>query len=447
MKLKNEFSKTSTNEVTYIFSVTEKNFEEAKELAYEKTFKADFSAKGFRKGQAPLSIFIKEKGIQAIQTEAMQVLFEEGLKQIVSAKETEIVGSPKVDFEPAINQELKCPFTFKLVCPVKPEVKLGKYKGLELETLNINITDKEVNDEIKKELDKATYLQPVKEGSEAKEGNTITFDFEGFVDGKPFEGGKAEKYDLKLGSKQFIPGFEEQLVGMKVNEEKDIKVVFPKEYGAKNLAGKDAIFKCKVFDIKEEKKPKLDDEFVKSLNIKNCSNVIEYKEHVKKELTTKAEDSEKARVKDLLSKQAGELAQMEIHPQMIEYDVERRIEEMEKQAKQYNLTLEMFLKYQGMDLAKYREDVKKFSQEFIRTLLTLEEIVKVEKLVASKEEVDEFIMNLAKNYNMAPAEVRKHMDEKGIALEVQINKALDLIVKNAKLTKVDKLTKQAKTKK
>lgn len=444
MKLKNEFAKTSTNEVTYTFTVTQKNFDEAKELAYEKSFKADFTAKGFRKGQAPLNIFIKEKGLATIQTEAMQVLFEEGLMQIVEAKETEIVGSPKVDFAPAINEEVKCPFTFKLICPVKPEVKLGQYKGLELETLIINVTDKQVNDEIKLQLDKQSYLEPIKEGQVSKMGDTMTFDFEGFVDGKAFDGGKAEKYDLRLGSKQFIPGFEEQLVGLKAGDEKDVVVTFPKEYGAAHLAGKEATFKCKVFTVKEEKKPKLDDEFVKGLNIKDVNNVQDYKNYIKADLTKKAEDSEKARVKDLLSKKAGELATMEIHPQMIEYDVERRIEETEKQAQQYKLTLEMFLKYQGMELEKYKEDVRKFSQDFLRTLLTLEEIIKVEKLNATKEEVENFIKDLAKNYNMAPADIRKQIDEKGVSMEVEINKALDLLVKNAKLTKVEKLTKVAK---
>lgn len=438
MKLKSTNKKIKSNEVEYIYTISVENLDEAKTIAYEKEYKNDFEAKGFRKGQAPRNIFEKVKGHNILQNEAINVLFEECFKDILKKNEYVVVGHPSVSMDEKLlagGNIILSPFELKLLVPIKPDVELGKYKKVEIKGKNLKVSQKQVKDRIDEKLKKDTFLKPKESGKAVENGDTTIIDFEGFKDGTPFEGGKANNFSLKIGSGQFIPGFEEQIIGKNVNDEFDVNVVFPKEYFEKSLAGKPVVFKVKVLDIKVEEKPKFNDDYVKGLKIKGVSTKEEYQNHIEKEILKELEQAEKRRVQEAVVDIVAKEAKIDIHPAMIEYDVLRQKEAAKAQAKQYGIDFEKYLTYLGKTDEEYDKDLRKNSEQAIRINLALSKVIELENITASKEEVDKKYDEIAKAYGKTPAEIKKEYDKELIENEIKFQKVYDFLLKEAKIVK------------
>ena len=441
MKFKSTNKKTKSNEVEYIYTISVENLDEAKNIAYENEFKKDFEAKGFRKGQAPRNIFEKVKGHNVLQVEAINVLFEECFKDILKKNEYIVVGHPSVSIDEKLiagGNIILSPFELKLLVPIKPDVELGKYKKVEIKGKDLKVSQKQVKDRIDERLKKDTFLKPKASGKAVESGDTAIIDFEGFNNGVPFEGGKASSFSLKIGSGQFIPGFEDQIIGKNVNDEFDVNVTFPKEYFEKTLAGKPVVFKVKVLDIKVEEKPKFDDEYVKGLKIKGVSTKDEYQKHVEAEILKELELAEKRRVQQAVVDIVAKEAKMDIHPAMIEYDVLRQKEEAKAQASQYGIPFETYLTYLGKKEDEFEKDLKANSERSIRISLALSKIIEVENITASKEEVDKKYDEIAKAYGKTPAEIKKQYDKEMIESDIKFQKVYDLLLKEAKIIKETK---------
>ncbi|HRX45810.1 MAG TPA: trigger factor [Acholeplasmataceae bacterium] len=419
--------KVSTNRVKYTFDVTPHEFEHGLDHAFEHVQK-DIEVKGFRKGHVPRNIYETKFGVETLYEDALNHVLHHKMHEAQNHPDYEIVGQPKVEVE---WENIKRGETFQvaLVAPVKPEVTLGQYKGIEVQAIKTDVSDSEVNADIKNLLQTNSELKP-KEGA-LEFGDTAIFDFEGFLDGVPFEGGKAENYSLEIGSNQFIPGFEEQMVGMNPGDVKDLNVTFPEKYQAENLAGKAVVFNVKLHEVKTKEVQELTDDFVKSLNREGVTTVEELKASTRKTL----EDQKKAEAENTITEQVinAVLANtsMDIPQEMVDEEVAQAKENVVNQAKQYGLELDMFLSLSGVNKEQFEQQLQDESLKRVKTTLVVEQIAKLEGFKATEEELVAKYDELAKRYNMPVEDIKKYIPESALENDVVLNKAYQFILDSA----------------
>ena len=416
------------NMVKLTIDVSAEAFEDAIRKAYEKN-KNKISIQGFRKGKAPYQMVIKMYGKEMFYEEAANLLIPDAYEETAKDCGFEIVSRPEIDIEQI---ESGKPFIFTATVARKPEVTLGEYKGLEIAKKEITVSDEEIDAEIAKEQEKNAKEINVEDRA-IVEGDTATIDYEGFVDGVAFEGGKGENHPLVIGSHSFIPGFEEGIIGKKLGEECDVEVTFPEEYHAKELAGKPAVFKCKVNKIMAKELPEIDDEFASEVS--DFDTLAEYKESIAKTIREKKEAEAKTEKEDALVKKAIENATMEIPDAMIDTTARQMGDEFAQRLQMQGLNIQQYFQYTGMTQQKYLETLKPQAKNRIETRLVLEAIAAAEKIEISDEEMDAEMQKMADQYQMELAKVKELFGEeekKQFTQDLCVQKAITLLVENAK---------------
>ena len=410
--------------------LTKEEFNEKYEKAFDKVIK-DVEIKGFRKGKVPRQMYVKRFGEGAILQEAIDIALNETYYTAVTSKKVEVVSQPEidVDFEKLGKDK---PFKYTAVVEVYPEVTLGKYYGVEVTKESDEVSEEEVNSHIERELKNNSELEVV-EGKPLEKGNTAVFDFTGYVDGVEFEGGKDENYSLEIGSGQFIPGFEDQMVGMNAEEEKDINVTFPEQYQAENLAGKPAVFKVKLHEIKQRVLPELNDDFVKGLELENVNTVEEYKNHIKDVLgIDKKEANENKFTDDVLQAVCNE-AKVDIPLAMVENKLGQMVSQIENQAKAYGITADQLLSFQGTTLEQYKEMMKPAAERYVLESVVLDAVKKAEKVKLVKADYDKYYKVLAKQYNQTLEQITVSLPKENVKDYFMTLKTIDLLKENAVL--------------
>ena len=419
--------KVSTNRVKYTFDVTPHEFEHGLDHAFEHVQK-DVEVKGFRKGHVPRNIYESKFGVESLYEDALNHVLHHKMHEAQNHPDYEIVGQPKVevDFNAIKRGET---FQVALVAPVKPEVTLGQYKGIEVKAIKTDVTESEVNAEIKNLLTQGSELQP-KEGS-LNFGDTAIFDFEGLLEGVPFDGGKAENYSLEIGSNQFIPGFEEQMVGMNPGEERSLNVTFPEKYQAENLAGKAVVFNVKLHEVKSKVEAELNDEFVKTLNKEGVTTVEELKVSTRKSLEDQKKNEAENTITEHVINAVLAQATMDIPQEMVDEEIAQARENVVNQAKQYGLELDMFLSLSGVNKEQFEKQLQEESLKRVKTTLVVEAVAKKEGLTANPEELAQKYEELSKRYNMPVEDIKKYIPENALQNDVILNKAYQLILDSA----------------
>ena len=379
-------TKIEHSQLKLTFDVTKDEFEKALDKAFE-TKNKEVTIKGFRKGAAPRSMFEKTYGIESLFTEALDVIFNEKVKEAVADKELveKFIGR----FEPVVEEGFARgkDFQVSLVIDTYPEFDLPQYKGIEVKAKDLKVSEKEVKAAIDALLKKDATMEKKAEQVIA-DGDYAVFDFVGSVDGVEFPGGKADNYELQIGSGQFIPGFEDQMIGMKAEETKDINVTFPQNYGQADLAGKAAVFKVTVHEVKEEKFPELTDEYVKGLNVNGASTKAELKAAKKTELEAAKAQSEKDRQFDYIVNQILDAAKVDMPKSMIQERVDQFKAQYEQQAKMYNIPFEKFVELMGTTIEQFNDQANRQAERQALFNVVASKIIEVEKLAPSKEAIE-----------------------------------------------------------
>ncbi len=429
------------NEVKLEITVEAEKFENAMKKVYFQNAKY-FNIPGFRKGKAPMNIVEKYYGEQIFYEDAFNEVATEAYDEAIKENKIEAVSRPEVDIA---QMEKGKDLIFTAVVQTKPEVKLGKYKGIEIEKIEYKADKKAINHELGHMQEHNSRLITV-DDRPLENGDTATIDFEGFVDGVAFDGGKAEGHELEIGSGAFIPGFEEQLVGMEIDGEKEIKVTFPKEYFSKDLAGKDATFKVKLHEIKKKELPELDDEFAK--DVSEFDTLEELKKSIKEKLTKNNEQRAKYETEDAAIKAVCEDSKLDIPSGMIELEIDNMLKDFEQRLAYQGLNLEQYLKMLGKTEEEVRKEYEPQAIEAIKSRLVLEAIIKAEKIEASEDEIKAKMEEMAKSYGKDVEELSKNENLKEYLAEgIKSEKALEFIVANAKFTEKKKETKKTTSKK
>ena len=400
--------------------------EKALQAAYLKE-RGKISLPGFRKGRVPRQMIEKMYGPEVFYDEAANRMISEAYAKAYDECELELVSQPKIEIT---QLEKGKEFIFTAEVAVKPEVKLGEYKGLKVDKVSTRVTQKEVDEEIDKERERNARTIDVTDRA-VQDKDQITLDFEGFVDGVAFEGGKASDYPLTIGSGAFIPGFEDQLIGANIDEEKEINVTFPEEYQAKELAGKAAVFKCTVHSIKAKELPELDDEFVSDVSEKS-ETVDAYKAEVKAKIKERKENEGKQKREDQSVEQAN--AEMDIPEDMISFQSRQMVDDFARRIMQQGMTMEQYFQFTGLSEEKMMEEFKPEAEKRIRTRLTLEAIVAAENIEVSEERLDEELQKMADSYKMEVDKLKEYMGEnekKQMKEDIAIQEAVTLIANAA----------------
>lgn len=402
--------------------------EKALQAAYLKE-RGKISLPGFRKGRVPRQMIEKMYGPEVFYDEAANRMISEAYAKAYDECELELVSQPKIEIT---QLEKGQEFIFTAEVAVKPEVKLGEYKGLKVDKVSTRVTQKEVDEEIDKERERNARTIDVTDRA-VQDKDQITLDFEGFVDGVAFEGGKASDYPLTIGSGAFIPGFEDQLIGANIDEEKEINVTFPEEYQAKELAGKAAVFKCTVHSIKAKELPELDDEFVSDVSEKS-ETVDAYKAEVKAKIKERKENEGKQKREDQSVEQAVANAEMDIPEAMISFQSRQMVDDFARRIMQQGMTMEQYFQFTGLSEEKMMEEFKPEAEKRIRTRLTLEAIVAAENIEVSEERLDEELQKMADSYKMEVDKLKEYMGEnekKQMKEDIAIQEAVTLIANAA----------------
>ena len=399
------------------------SWNKAKASAFRK-LASKVEIKGFRKGQAPKNLVEKYISNNEVLLDAAEALAQDALNKGVEEHDITLIDRPELKID-EINDD-KCIMTF--VCPVLPDVKLGDYKKVKYKVEKSKVEDKEINDQIADLLNKKADLE-LKEDGEVEDGDTTVIDFEGFIDGVPFEGGKAENYDLVIGSNSFIPGFEDQLIGMKSEETKDITVEFPSDYHAEDLKGKPAVFKVTVHEIKKKVLPELNDDFVKEQKIENVSTVEELKNYTKENLLKKKEEKAKEDAETDLMDKLAELTEVEIPEVMTKSEIDSMVQNMEQRMMAQGLSLAQFLQITGQDVQQFRDSMKDEANKRIKINLALQEIANVEKVEVNDEDLNAEYDRMAGLYGMPADKIKKYVPEGTLKDDLKLQKALDLLKK------------------
>ncbi|WNS43503.1 trigger factor [Paenibacillus sp. MMS20-IR301] len=384
---------------------------------------------GFRKGKVPRPIFESRFGVESLYQDAIDILLPEAYSEAVDQTDIFPVDRPEVDIEQFAKGQ---PFIFKAKITVKPEVKLGEYKGLEVPAQKAEVSDEELDAELKRLQERHAELVVVEEGA-AVNGDITVIDFDGSVDGVPFEGGQAERHSLELGSNSFIPGFEEQVVGMATGDFKDVEVTFPEAYHAAELAGKAAVFKVKLHEIKRKQLPELDDEFAK--DVSEFDTLEEYKADLKAQLESRKQDELKGIRESAVVDAAAANAEVEIPAAMIASEVDNMVRDFDTRLRQQGMNMDMFLSFSGQTREDLQEQMKGDAEKRVRNNLVLEFIAKEEKIEVSDEEVTQELATMAEAYKRTPEEIRSILTANGslssLKEEISLRKTIDLLVSNS----------------
>ena len=417
----------NANEVKLEITVEAEKFENAMKKVYFQNAKY-INIPGFRKGKAPMNIVEKYYGAQIFYEDAFNDVATQAYDEALEENKIDVVSRPTVDI---IQMEKGKDVIFSAIVQVKPEVKLGKYKGIDIKKIEYPVKDEDIEKELKKMQEKNARLITIEDRA-LENGDIATIDFEGFTDGVPFEGGKAEGHELEIGSGAFIPGFEEQLVNMKIDEEKEIKVTFPKEYFSKDLAGKEATFKVKLHEIKKKELPKLDDEFAK--DVSEFDTLEELKTDIKNKMEKDNEQKAKYETEESAIKAVCDNVKIDIPSGMVDMEVDHMIQDINQRLSYQGLKLDQYLKMIGKTEEEVRKEYEPQAIEAIKSRLTLEAIRNAEKIEASEEEIKEKLEEMAKNYGKKVEEIQDNEDLKNYIKEgIESEKAIDFIVKNAKI--------------
>ena len=439
-----QVEKLEKNMAKLTIEVSAEELEKAIETAYQKN-KNKISVPGFRKGKVPRKMIENMYGKEIFYEDAANELIPDAYEKALEECEEEIVSSPKIE---VVTIEAGKPFVFTAEVALKPEVKLGKYKGVKVDKIDVEVTDAEVDAELEKEREANARTITV-DNRPVKDGDDTVIDFEGFVDGVAFEGGKGENYPLTIGSGAFIPGFEEKLIGAEIGKEVDVDVTFPEEYHAEELKGKAAVFKCTVKEIKEKELPALDDEF--AAEVSEFDTLAEYKEDVKKKLAEKKEKDAKNAKEDAVIEAIIADSEMDIPEAMIETQQRQMMDDFAQRITMQGLSMEQYMQFTGMTPQMMLEQVKPQAIKRIQSRLVLEAVVAAEGIVATEEDYDNEAVKMAEMYQMEVSKVKEMLDENASAKEqlmkdLAITKAVEFVVENAKeaAKTAKKTTKKAK---
>ena len=417
----------NTNELKLTFNVPAETFDAGMKKVYAKTAKY-FNIPGFRKGKAPMALVEKTYGSEIFYEDTFNEIVPEIFEKEIEENKLEVVSKPEIDIvQIGKGKEL----IFTAVVQTKPEVKLGKYKGIELDKVEYKIMAKDVNKELQQMAEKNARLVSV-ENEAVKEKDIAVIDFEGFVDGVAFEGGKAENHELEIGSKTFIPGFEDQIIGMKVDEERDINVKFPDEYFSKDLAGKDATFKVKLHEIKRKELPELDDEFAK--DVSEFDTLKELKASIKEKLETESASKAKFETEENAIKAVCDATDIEIPSGMVDTEIDNMLKDIETRLSYQGLNMKQYLQMVGKTEEDMRKDYEEQAKTSVKSRLVLDAIVKAEKLEASIDEISEKIKEMADNYGRKVEDLENNEHLVNYIKENLANeKAIKFVVDNAKI--------------
>ena len=423
-----QVEKLEKNMAKLTIEVSAEDLEKAMQAAYQKA-KGRITLPGFRKGKAPRKMIEQMYGKGIFLEDAANALIPEHYSKALEECDLEIVSQPEIDVTQA---EPGKAFIFTAEVAVKPEVTLGEYKGLEVPKTEISVTDEEVDAEVKKEQEKNSRTITVEDRA-AQKDDIVTIDFEGFTDGVAFEGGKGSDYPLTIGSNTFIPGFEDQLIGANTGDHVEVKVTFPEEYQAKELAGKEAVFQCDVKKIEAKELPELDDDFAK--DVSEFDTLAEYKENVKKELTEKKEAEAKTAKENAVIDKVIENAQMDIPEAMIDTQCRQMMDDFGRRMQSQGLSMEQYFQFTGQSMDKMMEDMKPQALKRIQTRLVLEKVVETENIEASEDEINEEISKMAEMYKMEADKVRELLGEQGLGQmkeDLAVQKAVTMLADAAK---------------
>ncbi len=415
------------NELKLEFKIEAKKFDEGMKKVYTKTAKY-FNIPGFRKGKAPMTMVEKQYGTEIFYEDTFNEVVPAEYEKELKDNNIEAVSKPDIEVKQiGKGQDL----IFTAIVQTKPEVKLGKYKGIELKKIEYNVTDADIEHELGHMAEKNARLVSV-EDKPVESGNITVIDFEGFVDGKAFEGGKAENYELTIGSNTFIPGFEDQIIGMKLNDEKDIKVKFPDEYFSKDLAGKDATFKVKVHEIKEKKLPKLDDEFAK--DVSEFDTLKELKDDIKAKKQKENDARAKRESEDAAVEAVSANTKINIPSGMVDSEVANMISDMEQQLSYQGINLDQYLKIMKKTRKEIEADYREQAEKNVKARLIIEAIIKEEKIEADEKDVKAKLEEMATAYGRKIEDLEKNENLKEyLAESLKSEKAIKFIIDNAKI--------------
>ncbi|MCM1046759.1 MAG: trigger factor [Candidatus Gastranaerophilales bacterium] len=434
-----QVEKLENNMAKLTIEVPIEELEKAIDAAFQRN-KNRISVPGFRKGKAPRKMIEQIYGKEIFYEDAANDLMPDAYSKALDECEEDIVSSPKVD---VVQLEAGKPFIFTAEVALKPEVKLGKYKGVKVDKADLTVTDAEIDEEIDRERERNSRILTV-EDRPVKDGDMTVIDFEGFVDGVAFEGGKGEDYSLTIGSGTFIPGFEEALIGAEIGKETEVNVTFPEDYQASELAGKPAVFKCMVKEIKEKELPELDDEFAGEVS--EFDTLAEYKEDVKKKLADRKAAQAKEVKEEAVIDAVIEDAKMDIPDAMLETQQRQMIEDFAQRIQGQGLSMEQYMQFTGLTPAAIKDQVKPQALKRIQSRLVLEAVAAAEKMTVSEEEFEEEIKTMSEVYQIDPDKAKEMLGargEKQVREDLLVKKAIDFVVENAKETKPSK-TKEKK---
>lgn len=435
-----QVEKLEKNMAKLTIEVSAEELEKALESAYQKN-KNKMSIPGFRKGKVPRKMIEQMYGAAVFYEDAANEIIPDAYEKALEECNEEVVSSPTID---VVQIEKGKPFIFTAEVALKPEVTLGKYKGVKVEKTEVTVTEEEIAAQIEKERENSARTITVTDRA-VKDGDITTLDFEGFVDGVPFEGGKGGDYPLTIGSGSFIPGFEEQLIGAEIGKETEVNVTFPADYHSADLAGKAAVFKCTVKEIKEKELPKLDDEFASEVS--TFDTLAEYKEDVKKTLEQQKADAAKSAKEEAVISAVIEDAKMEIPDAMVETEQRQMVDEFAQRMQMQGLTMEQYMQFTGTNPQMLLEQAKPQALKRIQSRLVLEAVAKAENLAADDAEYEAEIKDMAEKYQMEPDKIKEMLGERGsrqVREDLAIRKAVDFLVNNAKEGKAAK-DKEKKT--
>ncbi|ASN05079.1 trigger factor [Virgibacillus necropolis] len=408
--------------------VSPDEFDKALDQAFKKVVKK-VQIPGFRKGKVPRKIFENRFGVESLYQDAVDIVLPTAYTNAVEETGIEPIEQPEVDIE-EIEQGKELVFTATVT--VKPEVKLGEYKGLEVEEQTVEVTDEDVQQAIESQREQHAELV-VKEEGTIEQGDTVVIDFEGFLDGEAFDGGKGENHSLEIGSGQFIPGFEEKLVGKEAGEESEIDITFPEEYHAEDLAGKEAVFNVKIHEIKTKELPELDDEFAKDLD-EEVETLDELKTKKKAELEEQKKQDAENQKRETLIEKASDNAEVDVPEAMVTTELDRMIKEFEQRLQMQGMTMEMYFQFSGQDEDALKEQMKDDAQKRVKTNLTLEAIYNEENLEVSDETVDKELESMASMYQTDVTQLKQMLggNTDAIKEDLKFKRAMDFLVEESK---------------
>ena len=430
MELKNT-EKLEHSVVALTIEITKAEFEAAKDKAFKKSGK-NITVPGFRKGKAPRKMIEKLYGEGVFFEEAFNILYPQAMDMAVEKSGIKMVGRADVDLgEPAEEGGL----TIIAKVPVEPEVELGEYKGIEVEKETVKVLQADVKAELNRMAQRNARTETVER--KAKKNDTVDIDFEGFVDGVPFEGGKAEHHELTLGSGAFIPGFEDQLIGCKAGDEKDVVVTFPEEYHAKELAGKEATFKCKVHKVEETILPEIDDEFAKDVS-DTCETLDDLKKEITERLKAERQEAADNAFEEKVLDAVIDGMKADIPAAMIDAQVDTIVQDFGYRLQMQGMGLEQYLKMTGTEMGAFRAMFKDQAERQVKTRLALQKVVELEGITVSDKELEEEYAKMAEQYKMEVEKVKAIVSKEALEGDLKISNALEFIKKNAKVKKAAK---------